>query len=43
MTKGKSGGMKSALELAMERLEEKGVSPSSLTGNQKEELAVVER
>jgi hypothetical protein len=43
MTKGKRGGMKSALELAMERLDEKGVSPSSLTGKQKEELAVVER
>ena len=43
MSKEKSGGMKSALELAMERLDEKGVSPASLTGEQKEELAVVER
>ncbi len=43
MSKEKSGGMKSALELAMERLEEKGVRPSVLTGEQKEKLAVVER
>lgn len=43
MSKGKSGGMKSALELAMERLDAKGGGPSSLTGEQKEKLAGVER
>ena len=43
MSKEKSGGVKSALELAMERLDEKGVKPSSLTGEQKEGLAVVGR
>ena len=43
MSKEKSGGMKSALELAMERLDKKGVSPASLTGEQREKLAVVER
>jgi hypothetical protein len=43
MTREKRGGIRSALEVAMERLEEKGVSPTSVTEEQKEELAVVER